>query len=72
MNDQTRQPASTDARGPSATTSTRRSSVLRAHPESPSSRARARVHQRKPTPCTCPRTKTVARTSGAGSSIPAS
>ncbi len=39
------------AAGPSATTSTRPSTVLRAQPTRPSSRAPARVHQRNPTPC---------------------
>lgn len=48
--------------GPSATTSTRPSSRFVAAPDNPSSRARARVHQRKPTPWTCPRTQAVIRT----------
>ena len=51
---------------PSATTSTRPSAVLRAWPTRPSSSARARVHQRKPTPWTRPRTNTVIRRSSSG------
>jgi hypothetical protein len=47
------------SRGPSATISTRPSSAFLAHPLNPSSRARARVHQRNPTPCTRPRTQAV-------------
>ena len=51
--------------GPWATTSTRPSTVLRAWPTSPSSRARARVHHRKPTPCRGPRARRKwARTGG--------
>ena len=53
---------SSASRGPSATTSTRPSSRLRAHPVRPSSSARARVHQRKPTPWTCPLTQADRRT----------
>jgi ABC-2 type transport system permease protein len=49
-------------RGPSATTSTRPSSRFAAWPTSPSSSARDRTHQRKPTPCTVPRTKAFSRT----------
>ena len=49
-------------RSPSATTSTLPSSRLVAAPVSPSSNARARVHHRKPTPWTCPRTHAVRRT----------
>ncbi len=51
--------ASQPARGPCATTSTRPSSRLRAQPMRPSSSARARVHHRKPTPWTRPRTHAV-------------
>src|SRR5674476_100021 len=47
--------------GPWAQISTRPSSILRAKPIRPSSRARARVHQRNPTPWTRPRTKMVVR-----------
>lgn len=50
------------SREPSATTSTRPSSRLVAAPSSPSSNARARVHQRKPTPWTRPRTHAISRT----------
>lgn len=46
-------------RGPSATTCTRPSLRLVACPLKPSSKARERVHQRKPTPWTCPWTKAV-------------
>ena len=53
------------SRRPSATTSTRPSSRFAAQPSRPSSRARALVHQRKPTPCTRPRTHTVSRASTA-------
>lgn len=35
-------------------------------PTSPSSNARDRVHQRNPTPCTCPCTQAVSRTGAAG------
>jgi len=42
-------------------TSTRPSARLRANPTRPSSRACERLHQRKPTPWTCPLTKIVAR-----------
>ncbi len=50
------------SRDPSATTSTRPSSRFVAAPVRPSSNPRARVHQRKPTPCTRPRTHAVSRT----------
>src|SRR5699024_986856 len=45
----------------SATTSTRPSSMLRAWPTRPNSKARARVHHRNPTPWTWPRTNQVTR-----------
>jgi hypothetical protein len=47
---------------PSATTSTRPSVRLVAEPARPSSNARARTHQRNPTPCTWPCTQAVNRT----------
>lgn len=53
---------SQEAREPSATTSTRPSSRFVAWPARPSSNARERVHQRKPTPCTRPLTQQVSRT----------
>ena len=53
---------SQSGRGPSATTSTRPSSRFVAAPVRPSSNPRARVHQRKPTPWTLPRTHAVSRT----------
>ena len=54
--------ASHAARSPSATTATRPSVRLRAEPTRPSSSARDRVHQRKPTPWTKPCTQAVSRT----------
>ena len=58
-------PASSRQRssGPSATTLTRPSSRFSAKPLRPSSSARARTHQRKPTPWTRPSTHAVSRTS---------
>src|SRR5215218_4139003 len=50
-------------REPCATTWTRPSGLLDANPVSPSSNARERVHQRKPTPWTWPCTHAVSRTS---------
>lgn len=55
-------------RSPSATTSTRPSARLVAAPTSPSSSALARTHQRKPTPCTWPRTHAVSLTCPSGCS----
>src|SRR5262245_52932354 len=42
---------------PMASTSTAPSALLRTHPEIPSARASRSTNQRKPTPCTRPRTK---------------
>src|SRR5271163_3448914 len=52
------------SRDPCATTCTRPSGRLAAYPVRPSSNARERVHQRKPTPCTRPCTHAVSRMSG--------
>ena len=54
---------------PSATTSTRPSARLLAVPDRPSSSARARVHQRKPTPWTWPFTNAVRRTVSTGTRL---
>ena len=56
--------ASIASRDPCAQISTRPSAMLRTKPIRPSSSARARVHQRKPTPWTCPRTRIVALSIG--------